>query len=1428
MLNKLIKRLLLLSICFGYFASANAAVVLGPYLQNGSETSMTIHWRSSSAGIGRVSYGTSQNNLNLSVDESSSGTTHIVTVTGLQANTKYFYRVGNGSSQEPPSSASEQYFITNPANAISTRIWALGDAGTGTSNQNAVRDAYYNYTGSVRTNVVLALGDNAYGDGTDSNYINNFFSVYQDMFVNTPIWSTQGNHERNQSVYENVFTHPTNGEAGGVASGSELYYSFNYGDIHFVCLDSYSSAINIDPGAPQYQWLEQDLMANNKRWVIAFWHHPPYSKTSGHNSDSESGMRKLRENANILLEQYGVDVVLGGHNHSYNRSFFINGHYGVESTFNPTTHKVQDGDGTTTPYNKTDERGSIYVMSGSAGKVGYSIDSHDANVSRYFNLGSFVIDIDGNNLTGRYLRETGAIDDVFSINKTPLSNSAPVANAGRDASVQIPNAVSLNGSVTDDSFPGNNLTTSWSQVSGPGSTTFANSNAEVTSATFSISGSYVLRLTANDGEFISTDDVTITVLAPPQNQAPVASAGNDLTVELPASATLNASCSDDGLPVGSVVSANWLGDTGVTFGNANTANTTASFSSPGTYTLTLNCNDSELTGSDSTVITVIAEQANVAPTADAGVNLNAIAGVAITLSGSASDDGRPFGSVLTTTWSKAAGPGSVVFSDANSLTSEVTFGVAGNYTLNLTASDGSLITTDTVDAFVSEVPVDLSNESFEASLGSWSNNSGGDSYDWTRDSGGTPSSSTGPSTGAASSNWYLYLETSNGSGAYTAGDTAILESENFGGVSRRFSFDYHMYGSNMGTLNVDISVNGGNWVNVWTISGQQHSSNSAAYSSADIDLSAFNGNIKIRFNAIAAGGWKGDMAIDNPVLTGINTPPQNQAPTVSAGADQTIALPTDAPLNGSCSDDGLPLGNALSCVWSGPVGVSFADPGSAITTASFSAAGTYSLTLTSNDGELSAGDTSVITVNAAPVNQAPTANAGVDQTVNLNDIATLSGSCNDDGLPVGAVVTANWTGDIGVSFTNASSANTTATFSGIGTYTVNLSCNDSELSNSDSAVISVTDSSGNVLINGVPVTDISGAAKEQMFYTMEIPSGSSDLSFVTAGSSGDADLYVKFGSQPTLSDYDCRGNSSTSNETCNITSIQTGTYHVMVEAWNAISGVSLTGSFTTPSRVAPTFNSDPFSKTGAVQDLAYSDSIASDASDANGDAMTFSKVSGAAWLNVASDGSLTGTPSSSDVGNNSFLVSVSDGSLSSQATMTINVGDGSTPVVIASADFEADIGDWTNPTGVDNYDWTRDSGGTPSSSTGPSSGASGSSYYAFLETSDGGRGAYNSGETAYLESIEIGGSSRNLTFDYHMYGSNIGTLSIDVFVNGNWQNDVWQISGAQHGSSSDPYSQASVDLSSYVGNIKVRFRATAAGGWKGDIAIDNLAVMGIN
>src|SRR5205814_978690 len=135
------------------------------------------------------------------------------------------------------------------------------------------------------------------------------------------------------------------------------------------------------------------------------------------------------------------------------------------------------------------------------------------------------------------------------------------------------------GTATDDGLPtGSTLAISWTTVSGPGSVTFTTPNAASTSASFSVAGAYTLRLSANDSQLSTSDDVLVTVN--PQNQAPTVNAGPDQTITLPATASLNGSASDDGYPSGSSLTTTWSkvsGPGAVTFANPNVTVTSASF-----------------------------------------------------------------------------------------------------------------------------------------------------------------------------------------------------------------------------------------------------------------------------------------------------------------------------------------------------------------------------------------------------------------------------------------------------------------------------------------------------------------------------------------------------------------------------------------------------------------------------------------------------------------------------------------------------------------------------------------------------------------------------------------------------------------------------------------------------------------------------------
>jgi len=400
----------------------------GPYLQSGTPTSVVVRWRTSAPTESEVRYATNPNNLEDSVVVDALTTEHEVRLTGLAADTRYYYSVGFAGIVL--AGGNDCFFVTAPTTPKPTRIWALGDSGTANDDAAAVRDAYAAFVGSRYTDLWLMLGDNAYQSGTDEQYTDAVFNMYPTMLRKNVLWPTIGNHEtyngENPIPYLSIFTLPTGGEAGGVASGTENYYAFDYGNIHFVCLDSMMQ--DRSATGPMATWLEQDLAANTNEWLIAFWHHPPYTKGS-HDSDDPFGydheLVEMRENLLPILESYGVDLVLCGHSHSYERSFLLNGHYGYSTELADKPWLIRDANSGRSdegaPYVKppeaTNNPGTVYIVAGCSGQTsGGSLD-HPAMFISLNRLGSLVLDIDKDRLDAQFLESTGAVSDHFSILK---------------------------------------------------------------------------------------------------------------------------------------------------------------------------------------------------------------------------------------------------------------------------------------------------------------------------------------------------------------------------------------------------------------------------------------------------------------------------------------------------------------------------------------------------------------------------------------------------------------------------------------------------------------------------------------------------------------------------------------------------------------------------------------------------------------------------------------------------------------------------------------------------------------------------------------------------------------------------------------------------------------------------------------------------
>jgi hypothetical protein len=392
-----------------------------PFLQLGSSKSGAVCWRVNPSSKLEMKYGTDPAALDKAVTQAAASTDGCLEAKDLQPSTKYYYELWNGTAKIAGSA--DHYFVTHPPKGAPGKysFWIIGDAGTGSSDQKAVRDAYLKVNGGSHSDGFILLGDNAYEDGTDAELTAKHFNVYPTVMQNTFMWATIGNHENQSNGVGHLaaFTLPTEAQSGGVASKSELYYSFDFGNIHWICLDSEKSGNKVTD--PMYKWLEQDLQAAKQDWLIAFWHTSPYSWGS-HDSDEEGV--EMRERFVALLEKYGVDMVFTGHSHNYERSYLLNGAYGMSSDNKAKAASVildKKSGGGGEPYKKAASQaanqGAVYTVAGSSGDVGDVKGLHPVMFVQHAVLGSVILDIDGGTASARFIDNKGAVRDSWQLSQ---------------------------------------------------------------------------------------------------------------------------------------------------------------------------------------------------------------------------------------------------------------------------------------------------------------------------------------------------------------------------------------------------------------------------------------------------------------------------------------------------------------------------------------------------------------------------------------------------------------------------------------------------------------------------------------------------------------------------------------------------------------------------------------------------------------------------------------------------------------------------------------------------------------------------------------------------------------------------------------------------------------------------------------------------
>jgi hypothetical protein len=350
-------------------------------------------------------------------------------ISGLEPYCLYYYAVYDGEKRLTPADSS-YHFRTQPVAGSDTpvRFWVVGDSGTGRENQSSIQAAMAAYV--VNDNhpldLYLHVGDMAYNRGRDAEFQSRFFEMYDSTLRNVVCWPAMGNHEGITSrgtngvgPYYDAYVLPSRGEAGGLASGTEAYYSFDQGRVHFICLDSHD--LDRKPTGAMARWLKADLEQTQADWVLAYFHHPCYTKGS-HDSDREKQMVEMRTHILPILESGGVDIVFTGHSHIYERSMLIDGAYATPTVAENCVLDDREGDPTKDgPYQKSaglhPNEGAVQIVCGNGGTTVRRRGTMPVMKKIIVEHGSVLVDIKGDTLNSIMLNKYGEVRDHFGIVK---------------------------------------------------------------------------------------------------------------------------------------------------------------------------------------------------------------------------------------------------------------------------------------------------------------------------------------------------------------------------------------------------------------------------------------------------------------------------------------------------------------------------------------------------------------------------------------------------------------------------------------------------------------------------------------------------------------------------------------------------------------------------------------------------------------------------------------------------------------------------------------------------------------------------------------------------------------------------------------------------------------------------------------------------
>jgi len=339
---------------------------LYPYLQDVTQNSIKVMWETDIPSIGTVEYGLDES-YGSTATELNLQTIHEVTITGLEENTDYYYRVASDGIL-----SADAIFRTapDPSSGFTFLVYSdtQGYANTN-SNYNSAHEALVNsmLVENDPNTILIHAGDVTH-DASVDEWLPQFFLPARNILKGNVLYTAYGNHDLiTAGEYENYFEPPDHN-----GSGTELYYSFNYGNTHFIFLDTNQDIYGEAVPSEQYNWLFSDLdspEATDAEWIIVVGHHPIYS-------GSLDGFmpNPQRNRLTGLFKAKGVDMYICGHAHIYERSYEGGIYYLIAGPASPITNEADQMDN---PYSEFSRGGGRYYCQIKASETSMVINAYD-------------------------------------------------------------------------------------------------------------------------------------------------------------------------------------------------------------------------------------------------------------------------------------------------------------------------------------------------------------------------------------------------------------------------------------------------------------------------------------------------------------------------------------------------------------------------------------------------------------------------------------------------------------------------------------------------------------------------------------------------------------------------------------------------------------------------------------------------------------------------------------------------------------------------------------------------------------------------------------------------------------------------------------------------------------------------------------------